>query len=424
MKSLQLFLLVVLATMGITPASAQVQYPDPSDNVRCWTQEACEKMVERTVNGKTTQVQNGRFDSTSEVAQRECPGYGFCYPMPEDVPLSVSFLPGQQTVVQGIGGYINTVFRFILGSVSIVAIVVLMIGGIGYMIGSTGMSIGKSKDRIMKALGGLLLLIFANLILFTVNPQLIRLDFATLPKVRPIQFLDGRTSCEDLLKQNETDGTKYEIDDANLACGDESYILKDDEGTDVSDQKFTCPWTTCSQTDPDGFAKACLVGKDGKSRCVSCQEVSSDNDVSLTPSANLCATLAPKKPEATAGTNKLRAECRFARDTDFNGISALTAGQCVQINYDCRQIDSCSDWDNVVAKSGGQTDILEELSGPGGPNDVSIIKYFCESNPCGETVLDGPCVLFTDAGPLGAAVGRVGCVSRSDSCLNDIDGCW
>lgn len=87
-----------------------------------------------------------------------------------------------------LGDYIAAIYTYLLGIATTIAIVVIMIAGLRWSLG--GMSSGqvaKAKEMIKNAIVGLVLLLSTYLILFTVNPNLLRLTF---PKLETIQHVD------------------------------------------------------------------------------------------------------------------------------------------------------------------------------------------------------------------------------------------
>jgi hypothetical protein len=90
------------------------------------------------------------------------------------VPLSA--IPGV-TDTTNLGDYLNAAFQLGLVIATVLAVVMISLGGIEYM--TTESITGKSgaKDRIENALIGLLLALLIWIILSTINPNLLKLDF-------------------------------------------------------------------------------------------------------------------------------------------------------------------------------------------------------------------------------------------------------
>lgn len=117
-----------------------------------------------------------------------------------DIPLSVPF--GSKNTVSGLPEYIVTMYRYALGIVTVVAIIMVIFGGFQYLLGSTTGSVKSGQKYIQDALGGMVILFLAYVILYTINPKTVNLS---LPGVRPItaigitdagtQTMSPGTSC-------------------------------------------------------------------------------------------------------------------------------------------------------------------------------------------------------------------------------------
>lgn len=82
---------------------------------------------------------------------------------------------------------IKYIYMFSLGIVGIVAFVSIIIGAVQYITSAGNDSkMGEAKDRITSALLGILILLSSVLILRTINPDLISLDFKLPPLTTPV----------------------------------------------------------------------------------------------------------------------------------------------------------------------------------------------------------------------------------------------
>ncbi len=92
-----------------------------------------------------------------------------------------------------LSGYLETVFAFGVSLAGIMAVTMIVIGGIQYVTayGNPGM-IGSAKERITQALLGLLLVVGAWLILYTINPDLIK-GKLTVPPINDTSQFHGYT---------------------------------------------------------------------------------------------------------------------------------------------------------------------------------------------------------------------------------------
>ncbi|MAF20591.1 MAG: hypothetical protein CMI55_02830 [Parcubacteria group bacterium] len=78
--------------------------------------------------------------------------------------------------------YIRGIYLFGIGLVGVAALVYLTIGGLIYMTSDTIGSKEKAKEYIWGAISGLILALAAYLILYTINPNLVKLKKPELPK--------------------------------------------------------------------------------------------------------------------------------------------------------------------------------------------------------------------------------------------------
>lgn len=85
-------------------------------------------------------------------------------------------LPGVNSTGLNFANYVSGMFRLLISLGALFAVLMLVIGGINYMIADAGVKIEASKERMKAALYGLLLLVACWLILYTINPNLLRFD--------------------------------------------------------------------------------------------------------------------------------------------------------------------------------------------------------------------------------------------------------
>lgn len=115
-----------------------------------------------------------------------------------DITVSTSSDGSEQTQTLDIpylSQYIGTLYKVAVGFAGIFAIVMMMIGGFQYMIArDTGMN-KKGRERIVNAMVGLGITLFAFVILNTINPDLVKLAALRIETVTPVPF------DEDLLEE-------------------------------------------------------------------------------------------------------------------------------------------------------------------------------------------------------------------------------
>ncbi|MFH1767439.1 MAG: pilin, partial [Patescibacteria group bacterium] len=84
-----------------------------------------------------------------------------------------AYKSGKVIVTNYLGEYISGVYNWLIGAASLLAIILIMIGGVQYAVarGDAG-KLTEAKKRIGNAVTGLILLIGAYLIAFLINPDL------------------------------------------------------------------------------------------------------------------------------------------------------------------------------------------------------------------------------------------------------------
>lgn len=134
--------------------------------------------------------------------------------------------------------YVVYIYRFAIWGSGIVAMLMIIIGGVLYMTSMEDPEKKKdARDRIKSALFGLLLLFGIYIILNTINPEL---TIARLPQVRPAPDMECLGHCHDLCQrqcQDQADacldywkkGKDYPVKagqegDARLACDESCYM--------------------------------------------------------------------------------------------------------------------------------------------------------------------------------------------------------
>lgn len=80
------------------------------------------------------------------------------------------------------GDYLNTIIRLFIGICAVLAMVMIVIGGIEYMTSELSGHKEEGKERITNAIFGLLIALGAFALLNTINPQLLDVGLSGLPK--------------------------------------------------------------------------------------------------------------------------------------------------------------------------------------------------------------------------------------------------
>ena len=288
----------------------------PGANLRCWEkQEDCEK----DLDGDTSGPEGATIDGQWSYAQpAEClEGSHYCYSADTIKTYLQVEIAGTKSVVN-FADYVGVVYQYLMGFSMTVAIVLLMIGGLRYVIGAGSGDITKAKKMMTNAVEGFVLLMFAYVILYTVNPQLLKLQVPKLPMLRQVTIVSGN-DCATLLglpagatpaeinskRDFVTDTSLYgeyavvstenqavvKFEDSasrgNPRCGVDAEVMAGPGGSAVA-EGTTCHFNYC-----DDAAKGCATVKD-KAECVACNEVGPANTKGIVPSAALCSSLDPK----------------------------------------------------------------------------------------------------------------------------------
>lgn len=106
---------------------------------------------------------------------------------------AIPYIPLEQGVIKsgGLGtgspvaGLVNDIVKFILSSITILAVVMLVVGGVQYMTSDVVSSKEAAKRHIGGAIYGLLIAVSIFLILSLVNPQLLNVGLKELGGLKP-----------------------------------------------------------------------------------------------------------------------------------------------------------------------------------------------------------------------------------------------
>ncbi len=396
----------VVAVCAYSPKDA------PSNSVSCFTQEQCSNHFR-----KDHPIFTSKFGAEQPS---DCPvNYHSCYskkkPGAGKVNLSVSI--GTVKTVNNLGEYLPAMYKWLLGSGSVIAVILIMIGGLQYALGGLSQDqVAKAKKRISNAVIGLVLMVSVVIILTVVNPQLLKIEPPAMPLIKPLVLADGQ-SCEyyrDQVKYKKIgepktrDGKK-----GQKKCGNYSDLIEDEKGQRVADG-LTCAWEGCSDTgDKQNGPMKCLHGTN-EDRCTRCGELYDGNSDISKAGIEISGALCSKYSRGTQplGRNStVREDCVWTKDGDLNqgiGVMKITSkGACGWMTLACGVIEytgmggikpptikTCREYDDVPVynKIEGK-ELLDDLdnkgSGVGCAGSCSniSIQEVCADDPCNV----GPC---------------------------------
>ncbi len=378
-----------IAACAYTPA----EYPGQNPN--CFTESQCDQYKGTLGEKQPPECVAGQFYCYYDSAKAG-----------DEFGLAVAI--GDVTSVTDLSEYIQVVFTWLLGASLMIAIVLTMVGGIQYVLAAGGASSTQNAiDRMKNSAIGIVLLFSVYVILYTVNPQLVQLNFNHVPMMKTVSYIDN-TSCEYLQGRYSSAGgsvaytiangasvdspyvtESYTIETSatNPACGDVGLVKKDSQGNAMAEGS-TCNYEYCA----DG---AKCVGHGTTRQCVHCIDVDGTftNHTGIDVSATSCAELSPGALYYPNGSLKTMGFCAAVAGNEFMSVStssAIPADVCALISVDCAQVKKCSDYDGISVQTGGTVPAglkLDDLSADAGStvtiDDICLRDtQLCNVGPC------------------------------------------
>lgn len=373
--------------------TSEDQWPENSE--LCWTNNECSS-------------NNADNDWASPVP--DCPlqpiAMGLCFRAP--TPVTVMTAIAGVTSFNSLPEYIDALYRYAIPVMALLAVVMLMIGGLQYVLArGRAEAIKKAKDRIKNAVIGLVLLMSAYALARLIDPSLVNLHVFQVPMTKQVVLLDPNTTCEYLGSVGyEIDGkTGTAVADAHKACLTKGVItdvagVQGNVVTGVWEEGDECLYSYCS----DG--QHCTM--DGCKTCGSIED----------PSEASCEEVSLEENVGSPTGKKY-----FCSYADLSGATYLgvtiTAPACTQIDLNCTVLrsgnyqgdqGSCRSYDEVEFIYGIQTSAqLQNLQGTA----QSIFIDLCTSDPC-ELAGSGSCVTLSEATGYDSGV-AMDCVNSRDT---------
>lgn len=260
--------------VGCFTESSEYPYNSP----KCWTKKECDAFSEQNIDGDViggTWGTDMPYDCSITKSSNEQMRY--CYA--DDVPYDLNISIGSVTQVQNFPEYINLVYAWLLPAAALIAVVMMMLGGLQYIL-SRGKEkyISKGKDRIVHAITGLVILLSIFVLLNLIDPRLTVFNPLKVPLVKEVVMLDTDSSCERLSDYGYT--VEPATSTTSALCGGQGKITSD-EGLSTNALGTWNIGDLCDYMYCDDY-KSC-VAQDGKNSCKTCFEIS-------TPTAETCAS--------------------------------------------------------------------------------------------------------------------------------------
>ncbi len=158
---LAIFSIGIFSSLGVMPAYADHEPGHPAS-----TEETDKKTEEP------------ESEAAQKARTQQCPEPVSLFPVQLNVPF------GSVGKVSGIAEYINEGYKFGVGVVLIVAIVMVVWGGFRYLIGSSIGDVARGKEIIRDAIVGMLIVLGAYTILQILNPATTNLSTPALDAVK------------------------------------------------------------------------------------------------------------------------------------------------------------------------------------------------------------------------------------------------
>lgn len=144
-----------------------------------------------------------------------------------------------------IGQYISAFYDYAIAIVGIVAVIVLMIGGIIWLTsGGNPSKIGQAKDLIFGSITGVALLLISWIMLNTINPDLVRFKVSTIGNIENIEI---KYCCDHIkgpvVAEINASGSKidYVCPIGSQICDDQCLQTEaNEEFACLKESNFTC----------------------------------------------------------------------------------------------------------------------------------------------------------------------------------------
>lgn len=320
----------------------------PNRNPKCWTKTDCEAWSGKngvTPIGASWQDENsptGKMPYECMANKTSGDETRYCYA--DDASYTLNIPVAGTTEVGNLPTYINVLYAWALPAASLVAVVMMMLGGLQYVL-SRGKEkyIAKGKERITNAITGLVLLLSVFVILNLIDPRLTSMNALKIPMIKEITMLDAASSCERLADY----GYKITTTTTPESCGGKGKIENSDnleEGVLGSwKDGDECDYMKCLGAD----AGESCVREGDKNVCKSCADYPD-------PSDSACSAL---EQLTTAGAST-QIYCK-----NMLGLSCATVGQSVPSTQgiNCADLQTKSDVIDEATKERTGCSVYEKL---------------------------------------------------------------
>jgi len=179
----------------------------------------------------------------------QCSKGDVCYETEIDIP----GFPEDEFKVKSntLGLYIKVIYEYLLYVAGVLAVIVIMVGGFQWITaGGNQSKIGEAKERVMGAIIGLFLALGSYLLLYTINPDLVKIADLNMPSIEPIGgYCPGEAIVTEIDANSRESLGNASIGGAVARCG-HFYNYKTEEGTS-GEQKHECRGESCVEEGAD-----------------------------------------------------------------------------------------------------------------------------------------------------------------------------
>ena len=172
-------------------------------------------------NGKTREncVSPAYWSDEAITVTGQDPNYHLLAPLPCTGDVATGCVSGQLTTYDptGAGGgalglYLNLMIKIFIGICAVLAVIMIVMGGMEYMTSELISNKEEGKKRITGAIFGLLLALGAYTLLYTINPDLLNTDLSSLKDITV------NVTLADKIKSYTGQGTCTPITDSSNQC--------------------------------------------------------------------------------------------------------------------------------------------------------------------------------------------------------------
>lgn len=127
---------------------------------------------------------------------------------------------GQYINVPYLADYIAGVYKYAVSIVSIIAIIMIMVGGLRWLTaGGNASAIGSAKETISGAVIGLILLLGSYTVLYTINPNLVNFKALNIQLIKPDPLDISSLTVEGDTITGQEGGATYSYKDCPITLG-------------------------------------------------------------------------------------------------------------------------------------------------------------------------------------------------------------